>query len=447
MRISGFGPVRGFRKPPAGDGQGPPGDCGRLTPAAARLAQVESLLRGWTTRWDETRILNILRGCDGTELNLVLGGVDLHQLTNDVDDHVWGPKNKETLYQLLTEQRLDELSVDTRAALILSLQTGNTHRSDERAIRNLFLGTRGAELTRLKLKLDQTDDHRDLHQLLFHDLDHSRYKAEILDHIAAQAGPAEEFKLLSDIDDTFYCNWKDERFPKGTVYPGVRQYYKEMDAARPGQGDDLTFVTARPDDRIGQVKQKTKRSLKQKGLGQMVVLAGSVASLLSNERLAEKKFQRMGELKRLYPEFCQVFTGDSGQGDALCGLKLNEANWPIYKATLIHDVVQTSPEVKDNYRRQRVYFFDTYAGAAYEAHQQGLLSLEGMRRVAQAACDDFGQTAFLDEAQRQARLVELQADLERVNSLLPADQHVKMGALPPLSSLLLPEPPTLPPGG
>lgn len=448
MQISKFGLRPQFDRPRPGPGDPlPPPDQGDLSPAAAKIARIQNLLNGITTRWDERRILDILRQCGPQELNEVLSGTDLLQLSNDVDDHWFGPKNKQALYQLLTEERLGDLTVETRARLIHGLQAGDTHRSDERAVRNVLLGTRSGDLTALKLRIDQSEDHRDLHQLMFHDMDHTDYKQQILSHIAKEAGPAQEFKLLSDIDDTFYCNWKDQRFPKGSVYPGVRQYYKEMDAAPAGQPDDLTFVTARPDDRIGAVKRRTKKSLRQKGLGQMVVLAGSVPSLFSNEALAAKKFERMGQLNQLYPEFRLVFTGDSGQGDALCGLKLNQANWPVYSATLIHDVVQSSPEERQRYREQRVYFFDTYVGAALEAQSLGLMSRDAARRVGQAASSDFGQTAFVDEAQRSARLAELQADLDRLNQDWPPDQQVEVGPLAPLSSIPMPEIPELPNSG
>ena len=417
------------------------------TPVAEKIARVQGLLDGVTTRWDETRILDILKSCDTQQLNQVLAGSDLVQLCSDVDDHWFGPKNKQALMRLLTQERLAELSLETRALLVNGLQVGDTDRVDEAALGNLFRGTRGADLTRLKLRIDQTGDYHDLHQLLFHDMDHSECASQILGHIAREAGPAQETKLLSDIDDTFYCNWKDTRFPKGTVYPGVRQYYKEMDAAPPGQPDDLTFVTARPDDRYGMIKNQTKKSLAQKGLREMVVLAGSVPSLFSNQLLADKKFERMGQLRQLYPEFQQVFTGDSGQGDALCGLKLNQADWPNYRATLIHDVVQSSPEERQRYREQRVYFFDTYAGAALEAHQLGLMSAQGAGRVGQAAADDFTKTAFASEQQRSDGLKELQADLDRLNVILPPDQQVKVGPLAPLSTLSMPDLPDLPNGG
>ena len=442
MQIQGFPQLPNFNKLlKPGDWFG--GDGTKLSPSAAKQARVEKLMRGITNRWDEKEILSILKGCTKEELNNVLSGVNVQKLVNDVDDHLAGAQNKQALLGLLGKERVQDLTVENRAKFVSAIQAGKTRSGEERAIRNIFLATHGRDLTKLKLEIDRTDDHRDLHALLHHDIDDKGVRDSILQHIAKEAPPAEDFKLCSDIDDTFYCNWIDSRYPKGTVYPGVRTYYREMDKAQPGQPDDLTFITARPDDRIGVVKKKTKKSLKKRGLREMVVLPGDVPSLLSNERLAEKKFENMGQLRKLYPEFNLVFTGDSGQGDAICGKMLHKAAWPGYHATLIHDVKNTSPEERARYREQRVYFFDTYVGAALEAHELGLMGLDGARRVGEGAAEDFVNTAFKDEGQRQARLGELQRDLARLNALLPPEQHVKVSDLKPLSELKLPELPDL----
>ncbi len=414
---------------------------------ATKIGQIQSLLQGPTTRWDERKILDLLSDAPTEEINPILKGIDIPWMLEDVDDHFLGPKNSQGLLRLLCQERVSEIDIDNRARLISALQSGRTHSQEEAAIRDLICATSGAQLTELKLKLDQQESSNDLHQLVYTDIDEATYRREILTHIAEQAGPARETKLLSDIDDTFYCNWTDKRYPKATVYPGVRQYYQEMDAALPGQPDDLTFVTARPDDRIGWVKSSTKKSLRKRGLGDMVILTGSVPSLINHQAIADKKFQRMDELRHLYPEYQLVFTGDSGQGDSLCGERLHLAGWPSYKATLIHDVVDTPEAERQRYREQGVHFFDTYVGAALEAQGLGQMDLPAVRRVAEAACQDFRQTAFINEEQRQARRVELERDLAKLNQQLPPQEAVQLGSLPPLGSLKLPEPLDLPNSG
>jgi hypothetical protein len=63
-------------------------------------------------------------------------------------------------------------------------------------------------------------DHRDLQELLKHDLGDSAIRSQILKHIANDAAgrPSSGNKVLSDIDDTFYVNWVDKSYPSKTVY-------------------------------------------------------------------------------------------------------------------------------------------------------------------------------------------------------------------------------------
>ena len=134
--------------------------------------------------------------------------------------------------------------VQAKAALVRALQLGRTGSKDEAKILEIFLATHGPALTELKNAIEASGDHRDLLQLLWSDIDDLVIREAILAHFAKEASPTGELKVLSDIDDTFYANWKDARYPKGTIYPGVRQFYGEL-------GGDLAFVTARPNDRVG----------------------------------------------------------------------------------------------------------------------------------------------------------------------------------------------------
>ena len=108
-----------------------------------------------------------------------------------------------------------------------------TSGKDEQAILSVVTGTKGERLTRLKACVDRGPDHRDMHQMVFRDIDDEDIRALLLEHIADQGAelPLQGFKLLSDIDDTVYANWKDERFPKKTIYPGVRQLYEDVIAS------------------------------------------------------------------------------------------------------------------------------------------------------------------------------------------------------------------------
>lgn len=413
--------------PSVGPADQPPGGL-------SELQEVNSLLAGHTSRWDEARILEILRGAPADRLNFVLQTVDREQLLSDVDDHTAGPKNKTALLKLVSEDRVADLSVETRALLVDALQRGKTRQREERAIRNLFVATRGPELTKLKNLLDRGDDHYDMHQLVHHDLDYPQYRDQILQHIADNASPTGQLKVMSDIDDTFYANWVDDRYPKQCVYPGVRQFYAELDRRAGSDAGDQTFLTARPDDRLGKVKTHTKRSLKSRGIDTCAVVAGALLSLISNESIAAKKLEGYNEYRALFPEYGTVWVGDSGQGDALLGAQIHGT--PGLEGIFIHDVKHTPEKERDEWRAKGVIFFDTYAGAAVEAHLKGVLPLEGAARVAQAAVADFAQVKFKSETQREGVREVLQRDLDRLNGMLPPDGQVTIPSiLPELSSL------------
>src|SRR5690606_3620689 len=141
--------------------------------------------------------------------------------------------------------RVGELSVESKARFVQALQHGPTGSVDEKAITNVFLSTRGEQLSQLKNAIDLGGDHRDLQQLVFHDLDSKELRSSLLAHFKTAAAPeSDKVKVHSDIDDTFYANLKDDRYPKKTVYPGVRALYAELDkgpGATPDRTGDLMF--------------------------------------------------------------------------------------------------------------------------------------------------------------------------------------------------------------
>lgn len=409
-------------------------------PAAGEdlVPEIERLLRGPTPRWSEKKILRALRQADPDQLNDALSRLNLRWLLRDVDNHCLGPQHHTELVKLLSQERVAELTVPVKARLIDALMRGRSRSLEEKAILALFLTTEGRALRDLKNLVDAGNDHYDLQTLIYHDMDDRSMRARLTDHFHTQSHRVSDrqLKVLSDIDDTFYANYKDARYPRGTVYPGVRQFYAELDLAPAG---DLTFLTARPNDSMGVIKDRTHRSLAKRGVQQKVVVAGTLGSLLSNPKIAAKKLQNFSQYRHIFPEYDFVFTGDSGQGDVLVAEKMIG---PEVRGRFIHDVVATPPAVREQYRQQGIHFFDTYVGAALAAQGQGLLGLEACRRVALAAAEDFGVTAFANEPQRQARRSELQSDLDRLNARLAPDQQVALPTLRPLEEFKLPTPPS-----
>jgi hypothetical protein len=389
------------------------------------LAHIERLLGGRTSRHDEAAILAILHAATGSELSTLLCAIDLRRLVGDVDDRRLGPKNRTALLSLFGEDRLDELDVPARAALISALQAGRTDDLDERSIVKIVLGTRGAELTELKNALDAGADHRDLQQLVYSDIDDDDRRARVLAHIASEGAPegTRSVKLLSDIDDTFYCNWVDQRYPKKTVYPGVRQLYLEIDRGPDQHSDrlgDVAFVTARPKDRPGVIERLTHRTLRAGGAHDPTILSGSFKNLIGNASIADKKLQNFVEYAALFPEYDFVFVGDSGQGDAMFGQRMRETRPERVRAVLIHDVVATSAAQRDRWAAVGVELFDTYIGAAVLSLERRLVHPDGCRRVVDAAMRDLEAIEFDDGQRADARRREHERDRARAEAALSA---------------------------
>ena len=264
-----------------------------------------------------------------------------------------------------------------------------------------------------------------MQQLLFHDVDDARIRQDILTHIhqEAAAAPSGENKVLSDIDDTFLANWEDARYPPKTVYPGVLQFYRELDRGPgiiPGREGDLTFISARPQDPLGLIEDRTLATLREHGVSSAVMLSGAFTHLLGNSRIAAMKFENFSRYLQLYPEYGFVFTGDSGQGDVAFGERMLTEHPESVRAVFIHDVVDTPEPVRMTWRGKRIFFFDTYIGAAVEAFEVGVIARDGVARVARAAREDLERVPFTSESQRQSRLAELERDLRRAEALTGA---------------------------
>jgi hypothetical protein len=394
-----------------------------LNSATQKLQALRALMTGHTDRHEERKILQLFETASAAELNYLLTNVDVKALLSDVDDRAIGPDNLTALLELLCVRRAPELGLPVRAGLMFALQKGHTHALAERMIRALFLGVRGRELTELKNLLDGRGSYHDLQQLLFKDVDSPAIRQEILDHIRreAEAAPSGENKVLSDIDDTFLVNWKDTRYPPKTVYPGVLQFYRELDrgpGAIPGREGDLTFVSARPMDPLGLIEDRTLATLRAHGVSSAVMLSGAFTHLIGNARIAEKKFDNFSRYVQLYPEYGFVFTGDSGQGDVAFGEQMLAAFPAAVRAVFIHDVVDTPEHVRKAWRDKRLFFFDTYVGAALEAYTVGVIARDGVARVARAAREELEKVPFSSEAQREARRAELARDLQRAGALI-----------------------------
>lgn len=376
------------------------------------VAAIAALLARPTDRREERRILDLLTSCPAEDLDAVVASGHLPALLSTVDDRLFGPDHRAALLELLAERRVGDLGGAARAALVRALARGRTGARDERAIGAVFLATRGAALTELKEAIDGGGDHSDLVEVVFHDVDDPGVRSAILAHVAAEATTCAGLKVLSDIDDTFYANWKDERYPSKMVYPGVRQLYAELlrTPADP-EAAAVTFITARPEDPLGLVEDATHRSLAGRGLPRARVLSGAFTHLIGNDSIAAEKLHNFERYRAVYPEYSFVFCGDSGQGDILFGERLLQEAPSAVSLILIHDVVATPDSRREELRARGVHLYDTYVGAATAAFDAGLIDAEAAGRVAAAAERELAAVPFASEAQRAARRAELSRDV------------------------------------
>ena len=374
---------------------------------------IVTLLQGHTDRKEEAHVLELLREASAPTLDKVLREVDAAQLFRSLDDHLLGPANHAALRDLLVE-RIGELSIAAQANVAYGLQAGITGRADEEAISAIFHARKGIELTQLKNQMNSRTDAHDLEGLVFGDIDDEGIRAEILDHIAEQAAGVHtgESKVLCDIDDTVICALHDDRYPKGTIYPGILALLEALDRGpddEPFSTGDLTFVTARPGDALGLIENHTRSSLRRAGIATHSVLTGTLSALVTHDLMAGQKIANIDHYRQLFPEYRKLFIGDSGQGDVRVGELLLERFGDVVEIVIIHDVVGTPEEERATHAAAGIYFVDTYIGAARLMHERGLIAEAGLERVISESYAALDAIAWRSPEQRAA----IQALLDR----------------------------------
>lgn len=153
--------------------------------------------------------------------------------------------------------------------------------------------------------------------------------------------------------------------------------------------------------------------------------------------MAAKKVENFLTYHALFPEYRVVWLGDSGQGDILVGLQLQQ--WYAKHSStsssgvcmpppvsLIHDICHSSqrpyndPAARSAYREQGVELFDSYVDAAVIAYKRGLLSSQGLRYVVDTATTDVLSIRYISETQRTGRYEDLLAGVRRAKSAMRA---------------------------
>ena len=139
------------------------------------------------------------------------------------------------------------------------------------------------------------------------------------------------------------------------------------------------------------------------------------------KEIAEKKVSNFDVYRRLFPEYTTVFTGDSGQGDAIAGAAMLARAPESIRGVFIHLVTASPGEPgPEPYVAGGIYYFSSYVDAATEAASRGLITRAGLERVLRTAEEELWAMSFADEAQRAARYAELDAARTRALAFLDA---------------------------
>ena len=230
--------------------------------------------------------------------------------------------------------------------------------------------------------------------------------------------------LLSDIDDSLFCTFKDRRgFRFNSNYPGAIAFVDELvDLDR----NSVVFVTARP---AFLLRRFTRRLLDKIGFKESLLLMGSISSSLCGESTmkANKKLQ-CSTIAELYPEKCVVFIGDNGQGDEELGVELFKEN--LVRKAFIHDIYDDEPKMSSSVEspapptayvgKERV---QTFVGAALAAYSSGLLSAEACCTIAVNTAKEFGAFGAFVSSRKKQRLKDfILRDVQRLCNAMGDDE-------------------------
>ena len=189
-----------------------------------------------------------------------------------------GKKKKnamKVLIHLLSDKRLEELSVQSKCAIIKSLHANGNIRDNsdvEDFVGKLILHTYGEELKDLKNLLMAGGTRFNLQKLIFIDIA-EKLKIKILKHIKNEAllltkglllkNKSKPIKVLSDIDDTIFCVLHDRRYPRNCVYPGVKAFLDEVEMSSFMKTTDNNNNNNNNDDDVKELEITIKRCIEK----------------------------------------------------------------------------------------------------------------------------------------------------------------------------------------
>ena len=190
------------------------------------------------------RIYDLFMDCTGTELDHLLLSSDLYILIK--------LSKMRTMDAIRT--RMEELSIRCKALLLQEFNLTRRYKNIFHFnfwalfVKEIFLSSKGADLTTLKNAIDSSGSWKNLFNLVYEDLPGAiigsgDLRNEILQHFNREAGAVRRharskgrprIKIISDLDDTVWCSSGkfpagcDRKYPPHSFYPGIFALYKEV---------------------------------------------------------------------------------------------------------------------------------------------------------------------------------------------------------------------------
>ncbi len=331
------------------------------------------------------------------------------------------PTNRTALLELLTAERLGDLGIPARAALASALQRGRTGSLDEQALRRLWLGTRGADVTRLKNALDGRGGYRDLHQLFYHDIDDDALREELLAHFAREAVSASrcslsrsssvsvrEVKILSDIDDTFYAELEGRPVPEEdrlSRRPAVL-LRSSTAALAPRRGGPAIGPSSPPAPATASASSRTRRSRRSPSAASSPPACSRARSPPHRQRRSRRRSSRTSSStpaavlrSTISSSSATAGEGDIHFGQRMLGLALGGGEGDASSTTWSLHLDLARRELATS----GVHLFDTYIGAALVRHRARPPRLRGRGRVAEATIAAFAAILSRRQADQETR--------------------------------------------
>lgn len=213
--------------------------------------------------------------------------------------------------------------------------------------------------------------------------------------------------ILTDIDDTLYPNFhgiietagSDTSWINKQTYPGLKKFYElfhknlKIRLSRYTtilSGTPVFLKQNRIDseliknvlgDNFGFIQGFDKKRDAVKAILKGMCEQPFYKIAVSNNMLADIKYEKYQQYKQLFPEYKLLFIGDNGQGDLITGYKM--INEDPFCQVFIHNLLRKDGFIYTDYQvnekkklgDNRLFFFKNYLELGYQFYKLGYISL------------------------------------------------------------------------